>query len=115
MSYVSISKPVKDRIVQAARDAETEIIGLLLGRLQDDTIIIEDSTTHEFSSEPHRATLPPGSIAIIADRLVSGRLKGDIVGWYHSHTRDGLFFSVTDISTQQKLQQFSSLITGLVV
>jgi proteasome lid subunit RPN8/RPN11 len=115
MSYVSISKPVNDRIVQAARETETEIIGLLLGRLQDDTIIIEDSTTHEFSSEPHRVTLPPSSIAIIADKLVSGRLKGNIVGWYHSHTSGGLFFSETDISTQKKLQQFSSLITGLVI
>src|SRR5208337_1058613 len=115
MSYVSISKPVKDRIVQAARDTETEIIGLLLGKLQDDTIIIEDSTTHEFSSEPHRVMLPPSSIAVIADQLLSGRLKGNIVGWYHSHTSGGLFFSETDISTQKKLQQFSSLITGLVV
>jgi proteasome lid subunit RPN8/RPN11 len=115
MSYVSISKPVKDRIVQAARDTETEIIGLLLGKLQDDTVIIEDSTTHEFSSEPHRATLPPTSIAIIADQLVSGHLKGNIVGWYHSHTSGGLFFSETDVSTQKKLQQFSSVITGLVV
>ena len=115
MSYVSISKPVFDRIVQAARETETEIIGLLLGRLQDDTIIIEDSTTHEFSSQPHRVTLPPNSIAIIADHLVSGRLKGNIVGWYHSHTSGGLFFSETDVSTQKKLQQFSALITGLVV
>jgi proteasome lid subunit RPN8/RPN11 len=115
MSYVSISKPVIDRVVQAARETETEIIGLLLGRLQDDTIIIEDSTTHEFSSQPHRVTLPPSSIAVIADQLVSGRLKGNIVGWYHSHTSGGLFFSETDISTQKKLQQFSALITGLVV
>jgi len=115
MSYVSISKPVHDRIVQAARETDTEIIGILLGRLQDDTIIIEDSTTHEFSSQPHRVTLPPSSMAIIADQLVSGRLKGTIVGWYHSHTSGGLFFSETDISTQKKLQQFSSLITGLVV
>lgn len=115
MSYVSISKPVKDRIVQAARDTGTEIIGLLLGKLQEDTIIIEDSTTHEFSSEPNRVTLPPSSIAVIADQLVSGRLKGNIVGWYHSHTSGGLFFSETDIATQTKLQQFSSLITGLVV
>ncbi len=59
MSYVSISKPVKDRIVQAARDTETEIIGLLLGKLQDDTIIVEDSTTHEFSSEPHPSCFRP--------------------------------------------------------
>lgn len=115
MSYVSISKPVKDRIVQAARETPTEIIGLLLGRLEEDTIVIEDSTTHEFSSEPHRVMLPPSSIAVIADRLVSGRLKGNIVGWYHSHTEGGLFYSETDIATQLQLQQFSSLITGLVV
>ena len=115
MSYVSISKPVRDRIVQAARETPTEIIGLLLGRLQDDTIIIEDSTTHEFSSEPHRVMLPPSSIAVIADQLVSGRLKGNIVGWYHSHTEGGLFYSETDIATQRRLQQFSSLITGMVV
>jgi proteasome lid subunit RPN8/RPN11 len=115
MFYVSIWKPVMDRIVQAARDTETEIIGLLLGRLKDDTIIIQDSTTGEFSSEPHGATLPARSIAIIADELLSGRLKGNIVGWYHSHTEGGLFFSETDIATQKNLQQFSSLITGLVV
>lgn len=115
MSYVSVWKPVKDRIVQAARETRTEIIGLLLGQLQDDTVVIEDSTTHEFSSEPHRAMLLPSSIAVIADQLVSGRLKGNIVGWYHSHTEGGLFFSETDIETQKQLQQFSSLITGLVV
>ena len=115
MSSVSISKPVRDRIVQAARETSTEIIGFLLGRLQDDTIIIEDSTTHEFSSEPHRVMLPPTSIAVIADQLISGRLKGNIVGWYHSHTEGGLFYSETDITTQKRLQQFSSLITGLVV
>jgi len=115
LSYVSISKPVIDRIVQAARETPTEIIGLLLGRLQDDTIIIEDSTTHEFSSEPHRAMLLPNSIAVIADQIMSGQLKGNIVGWYHSHTEGGLFYSETDIATQTRLQQFSSLITGLVV
>jgi len=115
MSFVSIWKPVNDRIVQAARDTDTEIIGLLLGRLQANTIVIEDSTTGDFSSERHGVTLPGSSLAIIADRLVSGRLKGSIVGWYHSHTEGGLFFSDIDIETQKKLQQFSSLITGMVV
>jgi proteasome lid subunit RPN8/RPN11 len=116
LSYVSIWKPVHDRIVQAARDTRTtEIIGLLIGRLKDDTIIIQDSTTGEFSSEPHRVTLPASSLAKIADDIVTGRLKGNIVGWYHSHTAGGLFFSETDVATQTKLQQFSSLITGLVV
>ena len=115
MSYVSIWKPVNDRIVQASLDTKTEIIGLLLGRLEDDTIIIEDSITGEFLTEPNRATLPSTTLAKIADNLVSGRIKGNIVGWYHSHTQDGLFFSEPDIQTQKKLQQFSSLVTGMVV
>ena len=115
MSYVSISKSVLDRIVQAARETQTEIIGFLLGRMEGDTIVIEDSTTHEFTSERYRVRLPPSSIAVIADQLVSGRLKGNIVGWYHSHTEGGLFFSETDIATQKQLQQFSHLITGLVI
>ncbi len=115
MSYVSIWKPVNDRLVQASRGTKNEIIGLLLGRLQDDAIIIEDSITGEFSAEPHRATLPSNALAKIADALVTGRIKGNIVGWYHSHTEGGLFFSDTDIATQRNLQQFSSLIAGMVV
>ena len=115
MSYVSIWKPVHERIVQASRDSKNEIIGLLLGRLEKDTIIIEDSITGDFSSEPHQVTLPSSTLARIANDLLGGRLKGSVVGWYHSHTEDGLFFSETDVETQKKLQQFSSLVTALVV
>jgi proteasome lid subunit RPN8/RPN11 len=106
---------VNDRIVRASFGTKNEIIGLLLGRLQDDTIIIEDSITGKFSAEPHRVTLPSSALAKIADSLLNGRVKGNIVGWYHSHTEGGLFFSETDVSTQRQLQQFSSLITGMVV
>lgn len=115
MSYVSIWTPVNDRIVQASRGNRDETIGLLLGRLEDDTLVIEDSVTGEYSAESTKATLPATALAKIADALVTGRIKGNIVGWYHSHTEGGLFFSETDIETQKNLQQFSSLITGMVV
>ncbi len=115
VSYVSIWKPVNDRIVQASRETGNEIIGLLLGKLEDDTIIIEDSITGDYFAEEHRVTLPAATLAKIADGIVTGRIKGNIVGWYHSHTKDGLFFSETDIQTQKQLQQFSSLVTGMVV
>lgn len=115
MSYVSIWKPVNDRIVAAALDSENEIIGLLLGRLESDTIIIEDSITGEYSAEANRVILPAQTLARIADDLVNGRVKGNVVGWYHSHTENGLFFSATDSQTQKKLQQFSLLIVGMVV
>ena len=115
MSYVSIWKPVRDKIVKASTDTENETVGLLLGRLQDDTIVIEESITDEYTAEPNRVKLPPESLAKIADGLVTGRIKGNIVGWYHSHTEGGLFFSETDIETQRNLQQFSTLVTGMVV
>lgn len=112
---MSIWKPVRDRIVQASHETRNEIIGFLLGRLQRDTIIIDDTITGEFSSEPHHVALLPSALGKIADELVSGRVKGNIVGWYHSHTEGGVFFSETDIETQRALQQFSSLVTGVVI
>jgi proteasome lid subunit RPN8/RPN11 len=115
LSSVSIWKPVFDRIVQASHETENEIIGFLLGRLENNTLVIDDSITGEFSSEPHRVALLPSALAQIADKLISGRVKGNIVGWYHSHTEGGVFFSQTDIETQEALQQFSSLVTGIVV
>jgi len=115
LSYVSIYKPVNDRITKLSTENSNEVIGLLIGNLINDTLVIEDSITGEFSGEPHRVVLHPQTVAKIADDLVKGRLKGNIVGWYHSHTEDGIFFSQTDVETQQKLQQFSSLTVGMVV
>ena len=115
MSYVSIWKPVNDRIVQASRESEDEIIGLLLGRLESNTLIIEDSITGEFQGEPNRVTLPSRTLAKIADDLLNRRTKGNILGWYHSHTEVGLGFSETDVQTQKNLQQFSSLVTAMVI
>lgn len=115
MSYVSIWKPVNDRIVQISRDNENEIIGLLLGRLENDTLIIEDSVTGEFQGGPNRVTLPPSTLAKIADDILNHRTKGSIIGWYHSHTESGVAFSDTDVQTQINLQQFSPFVTAMVV
>jgi proteasome lid subunit RPN8/RPN11 len=115
LSYVSIWKPVNDRIVQVSRESENEVIGLLIGRLEDETLIIEDSTTGEFQAGPNHVTLPSSTIARIADDILNGRIRGNIIGWYHSHTESGLVFSETDVQTQMKLQQFSSLITAMVI
>ena len=116
MSYVSVWKPVYDKIVNASTENRgNEVIGLLIGKLENDTLVINDSVTGEFSGEPHRVVLNPVTIAKIADDFLKGRLKGNIVGWYHSHTEDGLFFSQTDVETQKRFQQFSRLTLGMVV
>ena len=115
MSYVNICKPVNDRIIQISRANENEIIGLLLGRLENNTLIIEDSITGEFNGEPNRVTLLPSTLAKIADDILNHRTKGNIIGWYHSHTESGVAFSETDVQTQLNLQQFSPFVTAMVV
>ena len=112
---MSIWKPVNDRIIEDSRASDNEIIGLLLGRLENDTLIIEDLVSGEFSGEPTRVQLLPSTLARIADDIVSGRIKGNIIGWYHSHPIGGLFFSETDVETQKIFQQFSRLTIGMVV
>ena len=116
MSYVSVWKTVYDKIINASTEnSSNEVIGLLIGKLEGDTLVVNDSVTGEFSGEPHRVVLNPVTIAKIADDFLKGRLKGNIVGWYHSHTEDGLFFSQTDVETQKRFQQFSRLTLGMVV
>lgn len=115
VSYVSTWKPVNDHIVKVSQESENEVVGLLMGRLDNDTIIIENSVTGEFQGERNHVTLPGGTIAKIADDILNRRIRGSIVGWYHSHTESGLAFSDTDVQTQLKLQQFSSLVTAMVV
>jgi proteasome lid subunit RPN8/RPN11 len=115
VSYVSIWKPVNDHIVKVSQESENEVVGLLMGRLENDTLIIEDSVTGDFQGERNHVTLPANTIAKIADDILNQRIKGSIVGWYHSHTESGLAFSDTDVQTQLTLQQFSSLVIAMVV
>ena len=115
MFYVSISEEVLDKIMDEARATDKEIIGILVGNMENHTIVIEDALSGEQESDVIRASLPPKTIATIADRILSGEINGRIMGWYHSHPGFGLFMSPTDINTQKNFQQFCSKITALIV
>lgn len=115
MFNVSISKTVLERIMDSARETDYEIIGLLLGGVEKDTVVIADSVSGAQESGSMHASLSPGTIAKISDQILTGELQGKIVGWYHSHPGFGLFMSPTDVSTQSNFQQFSDKVTAMVV
>ena len=102
---MSIGKPVNDKIVHTARDNKNEIVGLLLGRLESNTLVIENSITGESSAAPHSVSLSSNALAKIVDGLVTGLLKGNIVGWYHSHTGAGFF---SRLQTSRLKETFSN-------
>lgn len=104
-----------EQIEEIAKNSRTEVIGLLLGRMEHGTLIIEGLTTAEFTSKRNHVVLPSRSLARIADDILTKRIIGNIVGWYHSHIEGGVFLSETDIETQRQLQQFSSYVTAMVV
>lgn len=115
MFYVSIEKGVLDKVMESAKSTENEIIGILVGNIEDHTILITDAISGEQEQHSTRATLPPTTIAKVTDKILKGEVSGRIVGWYHSHPGFGLFMSSTDVNTQKNLQQFSSNVTALIV
>jgi len=116
MFYVSISNVAVQKVrIDAQENIEKEVIGLLTGRMENNVLVIEDAITGEITSERTRASLTPEAIAKIADSIISGKVQGNIVGWYHSHPGFGVFISDIDMRTQMKLQQFSPYIVSLVI
>lgn len=116
MSQVAISGQVMDKLVSEAKEhPEEQIVGVLMGWQAGATIVIDDTATGPAESNSTHATLTGDSIAKIADDIINKRIRGSIVGWYHSHVRGGVFMSETDAETQLKLQQFSPMVTAMVI
>ena len=114
--YVSISRNVLEKVGDHAKSTPNQqVVGVLIGKMSDQTIVVEDAVSGEIEAEVGRATLRGESIAKIADDIINKKIPGNVVGWYHSHPGYGIFMSDIDISTQGRLQQFSPYIVALVV
>lgn len=114
--YLSIStKALKKAVEHAKANPEKQVLGFLIGRMKDYTLIIEDSITNEVESSKTSSRMSPLSIAKIADEIIHQKIPGNIVGWYHSHPGYGVYMSRIDAETQSKLQQFSPYIVALVI
>ncbi|MEE9150916.1 MAG: Mov34/MPN/PAD-1 family protein [Thermoplasmata archaeon] len=115
MFYISIPKGVFNKVMDIAKSTDDEVIGILVGNVENHTIVIEDAVSGEQESNDTRATLAPKTIAEVTDKILKGDIEGRIIGWYHSHPGFGIFMSSTDVNTQRNLQQFSSKVTALIV
>lgn len=115
MFYVSVSTEVLKKVLDHAQSSAFEQGGFLIGRLVGQALMIDAAVTGETHSNSTEVTLPAETIAKIADDIMKGRIKGNVVGWYHSHPTGGVFLSDTDVATQLNLQQFSPLVVALVI
>jgi proteasome lid subunit RPN8/RPN11 len=115
LPYISVSKDCMKEVLDHASGSEGAVIGLLTGRWAGQVLVIEGAIRGRGEIEDGRIVLTGEELAKIADDILSGRVKGNIVGWYHSHPGRGAYLSDIDISTQSKLQQFSPNIVSMVI
>ncbi|WP_455367447.1 Mov34/MPN/PAD-1 family protein [[Eubacterium] cellulosolvens] len=114
MFNVRISTHALQRIAIHTRKPY-EQIGLLLGNFVNQELNIFDTVEGGGQANDMMSIFSSDSMARIAQGIMAGRVQGNIVGWYHSHIRGGIFMSDIDIQTQLKLQQFSPYIVALVI
>ena len=78
-----------------------EIGGILLGTYEPGCLAI---TSYQASRCEHAAgpsfTLSPNDETKLREQLAS--VRGQVVGWYHSHTRSGIFLSEADLDIHKR-------------
>jgi len=113
---VTIEERVLDEIFsQAKKNTGEEVIGLLLGSLDEDEMIITDYLTGPTESSRIHASLSREFLAKITQKKIDGKLKAHILGWYHSHPDYGCFMSDRDAATQENIQNLYEDAVALVV
>ncbi len=115
MLSINISKDILFKISEHAKGApKSRVIGILLGRLMNKTLTIEDAISGKMKICGGKVILHKDAIAKIIDDIINRRIDGNMVGWYHSHPGYGVFMSEVDIDTQKALNQFSPYILSIV-
>lgn len=114
MFKVKLNSAVLRKIFRHIKEPR-EQIGLLIGYLANDSLIVIDAACGEGASNDSYTVFSPGALAKVVDKIIKGKIRGNIVGWYHSHVGRGVFMSDVDVQTQLKLQQFSPYVIALVI
>lgn len=114
MIPVVIANEILERI-RSEIDVPHEQIGLLIGELSDNQLVINDAISGTSSATRSLSILSSEILAEVADDILNGRINGRIIGWYHSHLGSGVFMSAIDIETHSRLLQFSNDVIAMVM
>lgn len=97
----------------ASLNPKIETAGLLIGRLEGESLVITDvHNCKKSKSETTTVEISSEEIVEVSGILDRGHY---IVGWAHSHPRFGVFMSSKDITTQKDFQNIFSDSVALVL
>ncbi|KAI5000750.1 hypothetical protein ZWY2020_010709 [Hordeum vulgare] len=105
-------------VVQARADGTIEIMGLMQGKFQGDSIIVMDAFALPVEGTETRVNAQAEAYKYMVEYSTinkqAGRLE-NVVGWYHSHPGYGCWLSRIDVSTQMLNQQFQEPFLAVVI
>jgi len=107
------------KMVMHARSGGTlEIMGLLLGKVDANTMIAMDSFALPVEGTETRVNAQAQAYEYMAAYTESAKVVGrpeNVIGWYHSHPGYGCWLSGIDVSTQMLNQQFQEPFVAIVI
>lgn len=105
-------------VIHARSGGNIEIMGLLLGKVDGQTMIVMDSFALPVEGTETRVNAQVQAyeymVTYTAMAKQVGRLE-NVIGWYHSHPGYGCWLSGIDVSTQMLNQQFQEPWVAIVV
>jgi COP9 signalosome complex subunit 5 len=116
---VKISAIALLKMVMHARSGGTiEVMGLMMGKVEGDTMIVMDSFALPVEGSETRVNAQAEGYEYMVEYLTLikqvGRLE-NALGWYHSHPGYGCWLSGIDVATQMLNQQFQEPWLAIVV
>ncbi|KAN0015038.1 hypothetical protein ACTFIV_003980 [Dictyostelium citrinum] len=117
--HVKISAIALLKMVMHARSGgKLEVMGMLMGKVENNTMIIMDSFALPVEGTETRVNAQVEAYEYMVEYLElikqTGRLE-NALGWYHSHPGYGCWLSGIDVGTQSVNQQYSEPWLGIVI
>jgi len=107
------------KMVMHARSGGTlEVMGLMLGKVDGDTMIVMDAFALPVEGTETRVNAQAAAYEYMTQYIESSKSVGRLenaIGWYHSHPGYGCWLSGIDVSTQMVNQQFQEPFVAIVI
>uniref|UniRef100_A0A8C9X678 COP9 signalosome complex subunit 5 n=1 Tax=Sander lucioperca TaxID=283035 RepID=A0A8C9X678_SANLU len=117
--YCKISALALLKMVMHARSGgNLEVMGLMLGKVDGETMMIMDSFALPVEGTETRVNAQAAAYEYMAAYIENAKQVGRLenaIGWYHSHPGYGCWLSGIDVSTQMLNQQFQEPFVAVVV
>ena len=109
---LNISEKAFRKMSFYSKECDSEILGLLIIDKEENKLIVEDVILLEQEASY-------GSCELDEEKLAKFMFKypkklGKIRGWWHSHAESGVFWSVTDENTIERLQKTMRYVLSIV-